>query len=534
MQFPLSSTMLSAFLLLPFLFFDSQSLFVSADSTYDYFANCLTKQGIPSDEISHILYSPENASFTTVLNDYVRNQRFNTSTTKKPTIIVTPLDIQGIQAAIFCTKEADLQLKIRSGGHDYEGISYVSRKTFVILDLFNIRNITFDMDSKTAWVQSGATLGELFYGIWKQSNVYGFPAGVCPTVGVGGHFSGGGYGPMLRKFGLTVDNVVDAQIIDVNGKVLGRKGMGEDLFWAIRGGGGASFGVIVAYKINLVPVPETVTVFNVKKFEADNATDILVQWQQVADKYDENLFIRVLVQPVTANNTKVIRLTFIGFYMGDSDSLLSVLNSHLPLLKLQKSDCTETSWVKSMMIWMNFDNSTAEEVLLNRTPDSVNFLKRKSDYVLTPITKNGFTSIFNKMVELGKVGLVFNPYGGKMSEIAESDAPFPHRKGVIYKIQYSVNWQDASLNLTKQYLGEARELYSFMTPYVSSNPRQAFLNYRDLDIGQNANGKNSYKQGKVYGEKYFKGNFDRLVKVKTAVDPGNFFRNEQSIPTLPY
>ena len=72
-----------------------------------------------------------------------------------------------------------------------------------------------------------------------------------------------------------------------------------------------------------------------------------------------------------------------------------------------------------------------------------------------------------------------------------------------------------------------------MTPFVSKNPRSAFLNYRDLDIGTNNNDKNSYEEVEVYGVKYSNVNFDRLVKVKTVVNPHNFFRNEESIPTLP-
>ncbi|KAK4747231.1 hypothetical protein SAY87_026268 [Trapa incisa] len=70
-----------------------------------------------------------------------------------------------------------------------------------------------------------------------------------------------------------------------------------------------------------------------------------------------------------------------------------------------------------------------------------------------------------------------------------------------------------------------------MEPLVSSNPRSAFLNYRDLDIGVITKG--TYAEGQVYGLKYFNGNFDRLVSIKTAVDPTNFFRNEQSIPVKP-
>ncbi|KAK7412835.1 hypothetical protein VNO78_04502 [Psophocarpus tetragonolobus] len=72
-----------------------------------------------------------------------------------------------------------------------------------------------------------------------------------------------------------------------------------------------------------------------------------------------------------------------------------------------------------------------------------------------------------------------------------------------------------------------------MTPYVSKNPRSAFLNYRDVDIATNSFGKNSFQQGKVYEAIYFNANFPRLAKVKTAVDPQNLFRNEQSIPVAP-
>ncbi|KAM3360563.1 hypothetical protein P3S68_015417 [Capsicum galapagoense] len=76
--------------------------------------------------------------------------------------------------------------------------------------------------------------------------------------------------------------------------------MGEDVFWAIKGGGGASFGVILPFKIQLVQVPKMVTYFRVENFLDQNATDTVVQWQNVATKIDNDLFMRLLIQPVTA------------------------------------------------------------------------------------------------------------------------------------------------------------------------------------------------------------------------------------------
>nr|XP_027096781.1 berberine bridge enzyme-like 8 isoform X2 [Coffea arabica]XP_027099589.1 berberine bridge enzyme-like 8 isoform X2 [Coffea arabica] len=140
-----------------------------------------------------------------------------------------------------------------------------------------------------------------------MSNILGFPAGLCPIVGVGGHISGGGYGSLLQRYCLMVDNVLDAQIIDVNSQVLDRKAMGEDLFGAIR-------------------------VFNVQKTEAENAPDVLYKWQNIADKIDNDLFISVIVQPITrkVKGQKIIRLTFMGHFLGDANRLISVMNTGFP------------------------------------------------------------------------------------------------------------------------------------------------------------------------------------------------------------
>ncbi|GMH01432.1 hypothetical protein Nepgr_003271 [Nepenthes gracilis] len=479
------------------------------------------------------IYTKNNSSYSFILESYIHNLRFNTSTTPKPLLIVTALHESHIKASIVCAQMHGLEMKIRSGGHDYEGLSYVAHVPFFILDMFNLRSIDINIEEETAWVQAGATLGELYYQIFQKSKTHGFPASVCPTVGVGGHFSGGGYGNMMRKYGLSADHIIDAQLVDVNGRLLNRTTMGEDLFWAIRGGGAASFGVILAYKIKLVRVPKIVTVFNISRTIEQNALDIVLQWQDVAPyKLDHDLFIRLTMKVV---NNKTIQATFLALFLGDSQRLLSIMNESLPKLGVQQSDCQEMSWVESVLFYTNFPTGTPVDTLLSRTPQKmyVTYLKRKSDYVKEPIPREGLEGIWKKMIEIRVTALTFNPYGGRMAEIPEDEIPFPHRAGIFYKFQYATSWIHGGDEVAKHNIDMTRELHAHMTPFVSKSPRRHSFCYRDIDLGINHQDKRSYCEGMGYGIKYFKDNFYRLVQIKTKVDPHNFFRNEQSIPTLP-
>ncbi|GAB4840894.1 hypothetical protein Ancab_021654, partial [Ancistrocladus abbreviatus] len=114
------------------------------------------------------------------------------------------------------------------------------------------------------------------------------------------------------------------------------------------------------------------------------------------------------------------------------------------------------------------------------------------------------------MIELEATTQVFNPYGGRMAEIPESKIPFPHRARNLYKIQYATSWNQEGNKAVEHYLYLTRELYAYMTPFVSKNPREAFLNCRDLDLGINYQDKKSYFKGMKYGIKYFKNNFYRV------------------------
>ncbi|CAI0465878.1 unnamed protein product [Linum tenue] len=200
-----------------------------------------------------------------------------TSRRPQPLLILTPSHETEIQSALLCCRDHGVELRIRSGGHDYEGLSYFSSSAsyYIVVDLFNLNDVQLDLESETAWVQAGARLGELYYAIAKQSTSapMAFPAGICPTLGT-----------LTRKHGLAADNVLDAYLMDARGRILNRKSMGEDVFWAIRGGGAASFGIVLSWKL---------------------------KWQRFAHDAPEDLFVRTgSPLEVLLDNTEIQRAKF--------------------------------------------------------------------------------------------------------------------------------------------------------------------------------------------------------------------------------
>ncbi|CAA7054568.1 unnamed protein product [Microthlaspi erraticum] len=498
------------------------------------FLRCLRSRTSPENPITDALFTPGNSTFVSSYVSYTRNKRFSNPKDTKLIAIVAAKHESHVQATVVCAKSNRIQIRIRSGGHDYEGLSYISSVPFVILDMHNLRSITVDVSNKKAWVEAGAILGELYTKIAEASKTLAFPSGVCPTVGAGGHISGGGYGNLIRKYGLTVDHVVDAKLVDVNSKILNRASMGEDLFWAIRGGGGASFGVILSWKLNLVEVPKTLTVFNVNRTLEQGGTDVFYKYQLVASKLPKELFLRSM--PTLANGRKsgkkTIAVKFYAQFLGSAKKLMEIINKNLPELGLKREDCYEMSWINTTTFWDDYPVGTPTSVLLDRPsgPPRASF-KSKSDYVKKPIPKEGIKKFWKTMLKFNNlVYIELNPYGGVMDKIPANATAFPHRKGNLFKIQYYALWNNEKA--TKVNLGLMKELYDVAKPYVSSNPREAFLNYRDVDVGSNPSGETNVAKAEIYGSKYFLGNWKRLMDVKAKYDPENFFRFEQSIPPL--
>jgi FAD/FMN-containing dehydrogenase len=175
---------------------------------------------------------------------------YNAMHDRRPALIVQPFDTSDVATAVLFARNQELLLSIKGGSHNVNGFG--SNNGGMVIDLSLMRSVYVDAAAKTAIIGGGATWADVDH----ATHAYGLatPGGILSTTGVAGLTLGGGFGHLTRRYGLCCDNLISAEIVTADGKIVSASAdENQDLFWAIRGGGG-NFGVATYLKFQLHPV----------------------------------------------------------------------------------------------------------------------------------------------------------------------------------------------------------------------------------------------------------------------------------------
>jgi FAD/FMN-containing dehydrogenase len=199
---------------------------------------------------------------------------YNAMIDKRPALIARCADRDDVVAAVKFGREQGLDIAIRCGGHNGPGLGSVNDG--LVIDLSGLKTVTVDPDSRTAKVGGGCLVGDVDAATHEHGMAA--PAGIISTTGAGGLMLGGGIGHLTRKAGLSIDNILGAEVVLADGSVVNaNENENEDLYWALRGGGG-NFGVVTQLTLRLHPV--SMVVAGPMFWSIDKSADVLKWWRE--------------------------------------------------------------------------------------------------------------------------------------------------------------------------------------------------------------------------------------------------------------
>jgi hypothetical protein len=209
---------------------------------------------------------------------------YNATIDKRPRLIVRCSDVADVIAAVNFARDNGLLLAIRGGGHNGAGLGMCDDG--LVIDLSRMRGVRVDPQSRIVRVEGGATWGDVDH----VTHAFGLavPSGIISTTGVGGLTLGGGHGYLARKYGLTIDNLVEADVVLADGRLITvNDERNEDLFWAIRGGGG-NFGVVTSFLFRSHPA-KTVWAGPVL-WSVDRSAEVMRWYREFIPRASEDLY----------------------------------------------------------------------------------------------------------------------------------------------------------------------------------------------------------------------------------------------------
>lgn len=428
--------------------------------------------------------------------DYDRFQPvYNRRTERRPRWRAMCLTPDGLRRLVDGARDAQIPFAIRSGGHSFEGFS---QSDVLSIDVRPLNRISIDPAARSMTAGAGVSLGDVYRA--AASAGLCFPAGSCPTVGLAGHIHGGGFGLLSRALGLASDALIAVDLVDAQGQQRRvTAGNDPDLFWALQGGGGGTFGAARAFTLKLFPAPPVFTFIQAFILDLPSAARFMDAWQLWIASLPADVATILTIRTVSANR---ISIRLAGQVFGENPSLFSAALANLSGLSGQ-SIAPQIRGRTFMEAVNRFSGGWSYEC---------KFSKGKSDFVMSPLPQQGIDMLLRGLSSLppNELVLILDAYGGAIRKRRTNETAFAHRDA-LYSIQYYSSWFDPAR--TPSRLAGLRSVHDAMRPFM---PGFAYVNYCDLDLQD-------------WRRAYWADNAPRLAQVKRHVDPTNLFRHAQSI-----
>jgi FAD/FMN-containing dehydrogenase len=413
---------------------------------------------------------------------------------KHPALIARCRDTADVAAAVDAARESGAELSVRGGGHNVAGRAVTD--SGVMVDLALMRDVAVDPARRLARAGGGATWGLLDRA--TQQHGLAVTGGMISSTGIAGLTLGGGLGWLMGRYGLTVDNLVSAEVVTANGAVVtASDAFHPDLFWALRGGGG-NFGVVCSFEYRLHAVGPSVTGIRVVH-PFDRAEDVLRLYRDLTtDGPDDLTMNAALAHAPDGRGTKVAAI--VGCHIGTPEQ------AHRDLEPLRRTGSPLVVEIGPMpYVTVNsFLDPGYPRGALNYWKSS--FLRDLGDTAIETIV-----DAYRSCPSPGSSFVLENLHG-QVTRVPVEATAVPHRQHGYNFLITSV-WHDA--DTSERNVDWTRQAFARVHPFTSS---RRYVNY----IADDEAGDDAVRE--AYGP-----NYARLVEVKRAYDPANLFCLNQNI-----
>jgi len=426
-------------------------------------------------------------------------QIWNAMIDRKPGLIARCATAGDVVSAVNFARTHGLVVAIRGGGHNIAGNAVCDGG--LMIDLSPMKAVRVDVSARRATVEPGCTLGD--FDAAAQAHALATPLGINSTTGVAGLTLGGGFGWLSRKHGMTIDNLISADVVTAEGKLVHASAKeNPDLFWGLRGGGG-NFGVVTSFEFQLHPVgPDVLS--GLIAFPFDQAKSVLTQFARFTEKMPDDLNVWMVTRkapplpflPAEVHGKEIVALALC--YAGDpkeGEKLIEPLRSF-------GTPYGEHIGVQPYTAWQQ-----AFDPLL--TPGARNYWKSHNFAQLSEGALDAIIEYAGKLPS-PQCEIFIGTIGGQTTRVAP-DAMAYSSRDAKYVMNVHGRWETAAED--ERCIAWARDFFARSKPFASGG---AYVNFMTEDEAE--------RIASAYGPAY-----DRLVAIKTKYDPANLFHMNQNI-----